>query len=118
MSSKKELIKIISALMYFLKPNPHFNIWITITLLGPLLNLFLTLFGKENQHPFFLNLISIVSVFIITWIWIKYAKEVKQFRHKNFPFWEELSLLKKQAKELSPVEIEQRFKTILERYET
>ncbi|MDM5451061.1 hypothetical protein [Peribacillus simplex] len=118
MSSKKELIKIISALMYALKPNPNFNIWFTLTLLGPPLNLFLTLFGKENQHPFLLNLLSIVSVLIITWIWIKYAKEVTQFRHKTFPFWEELSLLKKQAKELSPVEIEQRLNVILERYET
>lgn len=118
MSSKKELIKTISALMQILKPNLKLDILSTFILLGPPLNLFFILFAEKKQPSFLLILVSIVSVFIITWIWIKIAKEVTQFRQKEYPFWKELSFLKKQAKELSPVEIEQRLEAILEKFET
>lgn len=117
MSSKKEYIKTISALMKILKPNLSLNIFITISLLGPPLNLFLALFGKKNPHPFLLPLFCVISVVIITWIWINYAKDVTQFRKIKYTLWEELSLLKKQAKELKVEEIEKRFNTILEKVE-
>ena len=87
-------------------------------LLGPPLNLFLTLFGKENQHSILLIVLSSVSIFIITWIWINYAKEVAHFRQTKYPLWEELSLLKKQSKGLNYEEIENRFNAILKKFET
>ncbi|MDQ6600826.1 hypothetical protein [Bacillus salipaludis] len=91
-SSKKKCIKTISALMYILKPNLNSKIWFTVPLLGPPLNLILTLFGMKHQHPFLLIVFSVVSVFIITWIWIHYAKEVAEFRQTKYLLWEELYL--------------------------
>ncbi|WP_153043050.1 hypothetical protein [Neobacillus mesonae] len=117
MSTKKEYIQTISALMKILKPNLSFTIFITLSLLGPPLNFFLMLFGKKTQHPFLLMLLSVVFVFIITWIWIDYAKGVAQFRKKIYTLWEELSVLKKQAKELKLEEIEKRLNAILEKFE-
>lgn len=95
------------------KPNLVQVIFSTLVALGPPLNLVLLLFGKPTKHLNLLILFTILSLALIVWIWVTYAKHKREFR-KNKRYLDELLLLRKEEKEFTYEELEQRYIDILE----
>ena len=113
MSEKKQLLKVMKALYDISKPNLVWVICSTLVALGPPLNLVLIFFGKPTKHLFLLILFTIFSLVLIVWIWVAYYKDKREFR-KNKKHLDELLLLRKQEKEFTYEELEQRYIDILE----